>query len=140
MTFKVKPFLLICPKCQLHLLKTLGAPNSLCSLQIWKLWQTIWDKNNNWSWIKFWVQMQICAICDSLSSFKTWVPNYKLWKHEGMFDFLQVLNNLQHHWSDKSAWTMVKCMQEVMLMKTWLVIQSSRFISMFIFEVTIVVF
>jgi hypothetical protein len=56
----------------------------------------------------------------------------------GMFDFLRVLNNLQHHWSDKSAWTTVKCMQKVMLMKTWLVIQSSRFISMFIYEVTIV--
>ncbi len=63
MAFKVKPFLLVCPKYQLHLLKTFSAPTSLCSLQIWKLWQTIWDKNYScilvdilfqMFWIFFW--------------------------------------------------------------------------------------
>jgi hypothetical protein len=52
-----------------------------------------------------------------------------------LFAFVKVPNNLQHHWNDSSVWIMDECMHKIVLMiNTWMVIQKTRFISIFINE------
>lgn len=45
-----------------------------------------------------------------------------------LFDFIQMFNIPQHHWNDTNAWAMVECMHELVLSKTCLVIQTTKFI------------
>jgi len=53
-----------------------------------------------------------------------------------LFDFLQLPKSPEQHYSNTSVWTMAKCMQELVFTKTHLVVQSTKFIFVFIDEIT----
>ncbi len=52
-----------------------------------------------------------------------------------LYDFLQFPKSPQHHYNDTSVWTMAECMQELVLIKTHLVVQSTKFIFVSIDEI-----
>jgi len=52
------------------------------------------------------------------------------------FAFIKVPNNPWHRWNNSSVWIMAKCMHKIVLTNTQLVVQKTRFISIFVDEDT----